>query len=483
MKIIKAEAALNNIRQNTMSVWCSTLEDSPGPNPTYAGNRIKERFPKLQVNRTFEIFEGQSVYAMGSCFAREIEAALGRGGFDVLSCLTPKDAKPEDFASPHGWGPSNFLNRYNTASMRAEIERVLDVTPMGDEQLTYGPPDRLQDLHFGNSCDLGDLELVTRRRRITKTVGSRLRHADIVVLTLGLTEAWYDNEGEGYLNSALDLHVMRRNKERFEVRVLGFNENLANLEAMYAAIRGANPKANIVLTVSPVPLQATFTTQDVVVANMNSKTTLRAVAAEFCANHEDVLYFPSYEIVTYSNPEAAWKGDRRHVQTEMVDFIIGTFRNAHGLDRGGSQPPLLLTTIRDENVSLHDGLVEGFEIVGDEVALHPFDEGLGRVAEVNFGKISTKGLKTFQCGAQMANDHCERVHFGVRIYKSGTRELLGEAFVDVGPERAEVLAMDVAPVADPVVDVALFTRMAEPGASSAHAWARFLSPTLIYADA
>lgn len=479
MRTLSSEAALGNIRNNPMSVWCGNDADTAGANQNYAGNRVKQEFLPVAVTKKFDIAEGDSVYAMGSCFAREIEAAFGRGGFDVLS-FKSEDFSEEDFRSPHSWGASNFLNRYNTASMLAEVERVLGVRDIADDKLVYGPADRLMDLHFGNSCEPGDLALIAKRRQITKTVGSRLARANIVVFTLGLTEAWYDNEGEGYINSAVDLHILRRNKDRFELRLLNFQENLANLEQIYAHVRAVNPGAKIVVTVSPVPLQATFTEHDVVIANLNSKATLRAVAAEFCANHDDVLYFPSYEIVSYSDQSSAWKGDRRHVTTRMVDFIINTFRAAHGLDTGQPREPLLLPSVEDNKIELLDGMTHGFEIVGDEVALHPFDGPIGRLAEVNF-KIGALGLHGFQSGVQVAHTACETIEFGVRAYRAGTREMLGEAYVQVDAGAADTLSLGLDPATNEPVDISLFTRMSRADSSSANAWARFLGPKVVYA--
>jgi hypothetical protein len=36
--------------------------------------------------------------------------------------------------------------------------------------------------------------------------------------------------------------------------------------------------------------------------NMDSKSTLRAAAAHFSGGHADVHYFPSYEMVVYTDP-------------------------------------------------------------------------------------------------------------------------------------------------------------------------------------
>jgi hypothetical protein len=81
----------------------------------------------------------------------------------------------------------------------------------------------------------------------------------------------------------------------------------------------------MVVTVSPVPLSATFSGQDIVVANMESKSILRAAARALVDRHANVSYFPSYEMVLYSAQEKAWRPDRIHVNPELVAHITGRF--------------------------------------------------------------------------------------------------------------------------------------------------------------
>jgi len=70
---------------------------------------------------------------------------------------------------------------------------------------------------------------------------------------------------------------------------------------------------------------ATFSSDDVVVANTYSKSLLRAVAQEWATKHENVHYFPSYEIVQNSDPTLTWDEDRRHVKGAVVQHIMKLF--------------------------------------------------------------------------------------------------------------------------------------------------------------
>jgi hypothetical protein len=68
---------------------------------------------------------------------------------------------------------------------------------------------------------------------------------------------------------------------------------------------------------------------DVVVANTYGKSLLRTVAQEWAAAHENVDYFPSYEIVQNSNRAAVWEADLRHVTGAAVQHIMDLFLRSY----------------------------------------------------------------------------------------------------------------------------------------------------------
>jgi hypothetical protein len=131
-----------------------------------------------------------------------------------------------------------------------------------------------------------------------------LRSAEVLILTLGLTEIWED-ERDGaviclparpYVNEGRDMCPYR-------FRVSRYHENLANLERSHAIMAAHNPGCKLLVTVPPVHLWATYRRDaDVISASCNSKATLRAVVDEFAAHHEDVFYFPAYEMATIHRP-------------------------------------------------------------------------------------------------------------------------------------------------------------------------------------
>ena len=111
-----------------------------------------------------------------------------------------------------------------------------------------------------------------------------------------------------------------------EFRNQGFGFIRTNLGEAMEKIRSVNKHMRFLLTVSPVPLTATYSGRHVLVATMESKSILRAVAAQLCAARGGVDYFPSYEII--SSPVFGgqfFEPNMRSVSKTGVDFVMDSF--------------------------------------------------------------------------------------------------------------------------------------------------------------
>ncbi len=110
-----------------------------------------------------------------------------------------------------------------------------------------------------------------------------------------------------------------------------YAENLKNLERIREIMAVHNPGCQIIVTVSPVHLWATFRQDcDVISASCASKSTLRAVADEFCQKNSNVTYFPAFEMATIYRPilgEHIFTEGREnfHVNQPTIDFIMRHF--------------------------------------------------------------------------------------------------------------------------------------------------------------
>jgi hypothetical protein len=131
--------------------------------------------------------------------------------------------------------------------------------------------------------------------RITQAIAAGLEASDVIILTLGLTEAWQHNQTGFYacqppgagLGSATDAMTFRPST---------FLENYNNVRRILDLTWERYSSKQFIISVSPVRLDSTFTKTDVGTANLESKSILRAVAGQIAReNPERVYYLPSYE--------------------------------------------------------------------------------------------------------------------------------------------------------------------------------------------
>jgi len=140
-----------------------------------------------------------------------------------------------------------------------------------------------------------------------------------------LVECWYDNFYQGYVNVAPKISYCKDEKERFEFRILEYNQIVNALNELKEIISTTNvgiPK--FIFIVSPVPLLATFRRQDVIVVNFYSKSLLRSCVEQVVIEDKNAYYFPSYEMVVQSNSDI-WTNDLRHIKPHIVVRIVNCF--------------------------------------------------------------------------------------------------------------------------------------------------------------
>jgi len=137
--------------------------------------------------------------------------------------------------------------------------------------------------------------------------------------------------------------------ERYEFINFTAQQVTDDLVELIQRIRGVNPGVRILLTVSPVPLIATYEKRHVWVSTTYSKAALRVAADEAERRFEEVIYFPSYEIIT--SPAAGGKyyaDDLRQVTDLGVKHVMRVF-GKHFLPVGaenqvGSTPAVVSTS-------------------------------------------------------------------------------------------------------------------------------------------
>jgi len=305
-----------------LQAWANLVANKEGKWPT----RLKpDRLYPIAAPKSkpkFRISRSDRVFCIGSCFAREIEQALRRLQFDVLSIIRglPQSDKRKG-------ADAGMFNKYTVASIVNEVRWALSPTDeySADRILIPNPDGLYEDYQLSGPNYPDELAAAKEFREAFNRSFALLKEADVLIVTLGLSEAWFDTETGLFLNIAPSRALVKKFPERFRLHVLDYEETLTKLEELYGLLKGRGKSGlKILMTVSPVPLLATFREQDVLVANAYSKAVLRAAVEKFQQGKEDVGYFPSYEFVTLSNPSTVWaEEDFRHVDRFFVEHIMG----------------------------------------------------------------------------------------------------------------------------------------------------------------
>jgi hypothetical protein len=320
-----ADEALGNTRPNPLNRWGPPLDQPDRAlDPNWASTRLKENVFKTHINPSFTIRRGDLIHASGSCFAQNIELNLLKSGMNLLYSPDFFDSNVE-FADLPANVRRTTLTMYNTPSIMrfTHLARVSEI----DDRLCYEvKPGQFLDCTIGGLPPRPKEVLMSRRRKVREQL-KRLPECTCVIFTLGLSEAWFDAEADDYLNYLPDVRLIRNQPERFQLHVLDFQQTYDQLAQGVDVLHGMGVR-NIVFTISPVPLIATFTRQDIIVANEYSKSVLHAAAQTICAQ-KGCDYFPSYEMIRYAPAEAAWEHDRRHPSSNIVGQVTRLFAQSY----------------------------------------------------------------------------------------------------------------------------------------------------------
>jgi len=237
--------------------------------------------------------KGTRFFTMGSCFARNLAWALRQRGY----------------AASH-MEISEFIN--------TTFANKVFVDWLSDADIDTAIRDRIAELLPPNWSKESTLEVI--------------RNAGVFILTLGVAPAFFDRATGDFVlprPSALNSRVLA---EKYLFRTTSVKENVDNVLYLINFVRSISPDIKIVVTVSPVPMMASFEYESAVQADCLSKSTMRLVAHEVVnnSNLQNILYWPSFEVFRWAGSNAssfyaADDGAAWHVSTEKVSGTIKAF--------------------------------------------------------------------------------------------------------------------------------------------------------------
>lgn len=242
--------------------------------------------------------KSHSILTLGSCFAVRIKKYLLQKGYNVDKFNVPRvrDSYVINFGS----------GMVNTFAIRQQFEWAYE--------------DRKFEESLWHNSEVEVVKYLDSIKDITKKI---FNESDIFIITLGLSEVWYNKTTKEVFWRAIPEDYFDHNIHGFRVSTV--EENVENLNKVIEIIKKYRPQAKIIFTISPVTLFATFRDVSCITADCVSKSTLRvAVDSIMIKKPTNIFYWPSYELVKnfYEDP---YQDDNRHIKDEVADKIMNLF--------------------------------------------------------------------------------------------------------------------------------------------------------------
>jgi hypothetical protein len=285
----------------------------------------------------FSVDADTKVATIGSCFAQHLSRHLARSGLNYYVAETAPPDLDAGEAQRRNYGvfSARYGNVYTTAQAVQLFRRAYgDYQPVTTawqrDDGALVDPFRPQ-VEPDGFADLAALD-ADRERHLAAT-RAVFEQSDVLVFTLGLTEAWRSRDDGAVLPTAPGVAGGNYEPDRYEFVNAGIDDVRASLFEFCELARSVNDDVRVLLTVSPVPLVATYEPRHVLVSTTYSKSVLRVAADEAVRQFDFVDYFPSYEIVASGSAARNYfADDLREVDERGVAHVMRMFTR-HYVDR------------------------------------------------------------------------------------------------------------------------------------------------------
>jgi hypothetical protein len=323
----------------------------------------------------FSLAPGDAVMTAGSCFAQYIGEMLQATGFTYLvtepahPLFQPEQAK----AYNYGVFSARYGNVYTARALLQLFERAYGrFTPR--EDMWVEPDGSVLDpfrpqIQPGGFLSRREFEL--DRLKHLAAVRSAFERLDVLVFTLGLTEAWISREDGAVFTICPGTSGGVFDPARHVFHNFTVAEVVADMCAFIDALRQVNPRAKLILTVSPVPLAATArAAAHVLAATTYSKSVLRVAAEMLTQLLPNVAYFPAYEIIMSRAFDAGtyFAQDKRNVVGPGVAHVMRVFAETFAGTAAPPPAPAPRTAAEGGHMRQMETLMQ---VHCDEVALDP----------------------------------------------------------------------------------------------------------------
>ena len=314
------------------------------------------------VKARFSIAPSDRIATAGSCFAQHIARRLrALGDYYLIAEDGAHLPEAERAKRQYGVFSARYGNIY-TAAQLWQLWREAYGEWAPDEPVWRTPGGGWIDplrpsVELFNSAE----ETKDDRRRHLAAVRGIFESCNILVFTLGLTEAWRSRIDGTVYPLAPGVAGGIYDPERYGFVNFTPGEVEESLTLFLEAVKLRNPALRVILTVSPVPLAATYEDRSVLVSTTYSKAALRVAAEAMIRRYDWIDYFPSYEIITGSPTGGLYyREDDREVNSLGVAHVMRLFER-HYINNAG--------VATAENPWCAPGLAEAETILCDEALI------------------------------------------------------------------------------------------------------------------
>lgn len=320
----------------------------------------------------------QTIVSLGSCFAQRLAWRIQAEGLPYLVTEQAPAHLDAEQARRKGYGvySARYGNVYTARQALQLFERAFG---------HFQPHETVWQRDDGRFVDpyrpgvdpdafASEAALQEDREHHLACVRAVFLQADWIILTLGLTEAWHARSDGAVFPLAPGVAGGAYNPALHAFINFSARETADDLATLVRHIGRVNPRAHLMLTVSPVPIAATFENRHVLVSSTLTKAALRVAADEVERQFDNVVYFPAYEIAT--SPAAGshyFEDDLRHLSELGVAHVMRAFQRCIELHPGSQNSdddadfahPGAPTPGHQEVVCDEDLILQGLQTFGE----------------------------------------------------------------------------------------------------------------------
>jgi len=279
------------------------------------------------ITKSLIINKNDKISTMGSCFAQHLSKKLASAGFNYFIPENNTDdiSSKENILRNYGVYSARYGNIYTVRQAIQLFDRAFDNSLFKDHVWTKD--NKFVDAfrpQIEPDCFESIEKVIEDRKVHLQYVKQIFLESDWLIFTLGLTEGWQNNYDGAIFPVAPGVFGGFFDSSEHSFINFSCSEVVSDLKIFIKKIIEVNPNIKILLTVSPVLLIATYENRHVLVSTVASKSILRVAADEIERIFSNVIYFPSYEIIT-SSANNYFENDLRKVSDLGVNHVMRMF--------------------------------------------------------------------------------------------------------------------------------------------------------------